>query len=127
MDRKSFKNLILWQKAYRAFEMIVEDVEKWPKNPIFRAISYQLLDSGGSISANIAEGYGRGGPGDFERFILISRGSMAESDDWLFKACKQGLITEKRYSEYEVLFEEIGKISSKFIGKLREQRGKKPR
>jgi four helix bundle protein len=42
------------------------------------------LRSVSSISANIAEGYGRRGK-DYERFLTIARGSTTESEDWLMK------------------------------------------
>jgi len=121
MDKKSYKNLKIWQKADKIFDMICEDVKKWPNNKIANAISYQLLDSGSSMSSNITEGYGRGGPREFEQFLRYSRGSMAETDNWLFKSLKRGLISEKRYHEYEGEFEELNKMIASFISKLRKQ------
>jgi len=118
---KDYKNLERWQIADKIFNMICEDVKKWRSTPIARAISYQLLDSGGSISANIAEGYGRGTPGEFQQFLRYSRGSSAESDNWLFKAERQNLISLERYREYQELFERLNKMTGSFIAKLRTQ------
>ncbi|MBI2267853.1 MAG: four helix bundle protein [Candidatus Blackburnbacteria bacterium] len=95
---RSFKDLRLWQLSEEIFEMVCEDVRNWPKIPIARSISYQILDSAGSMGSNLAEGYGRGGPREFEQFARIARGPMAETDSWLYKALKQNLITDKRYS-----------------------------
>ncbi len=118
---KDYKNLEIWRIADRIFDMICEDVKKWHSTPIARSISYQLLDSGGSISANIAEGYGRGTPGEFQQFLRYSRGSSAESDNWLFKATRQNFISRERYGEYQELFERLNKMIGSFIGKLRTQ------
>lgn len=120
-DRKSFKSLKIWQKADLMFRMACVDVGEWPYTPIAKTISQQLLNAIGSMSANIAEGYGRGSPREFERFLLICRGSMSESDNWLLKAKDQRLITENRYREYLSLFEEISKMTGSFINKLRKQ------
>jgi len=122
---KDYKNLEIWQIADKIFDMICEDVKKWPNTPVARSISYQVLDSGGSISSNIAEGYGRGTPREFEQFLRYSRGSSAESDNWLFKATKQSLISMERYKEYQNLFGRLNKMTGSFIRKLRMQSKRK--
>ncbi|MCX6357147.1 MAG: four helix bundle protein [Candidatus Aureabacteria bacterium] len=101
--------------------MVYEDISKWPNNRVSNSICYQLLRSAGSIGANIAEGYGRGTPGEFEQFLRYSRGSAAETDNWLCNASKAGLITDSRYREYESIFTEINKMIGAFISKLRMQ------
>lgn len=119
---KFFKNLIIWQKGQEIFGMVCEDVKKWPNDKIANAISYQILDSSGSISANVAEGYGRGGPREFEQFLRYSRGSTTETEDWMFKAMTQGLITAERYNKYELICTEENKMISSFINKVRGQK-----
>ena len=104
---KSYKNLKIWQKADLVLDMVCEDIKNWPNDKVANSISYQVLDSTGSISANIAEGYGRGGPREFEQFLRYSRGSCAETDNWLFKAQKRNFITDSRYKSYEKLMEEL--------------------
>ena len=94
-SRKNYKDLRIWQLSEEIFEMICEDIKKWPKNIIVNAITYQLIESGGSMGSNLAEGYGRGGPREFEQFTRIARGSMAESDSWLYKAMRQNLIKKE--------------------------------
>ena len=39
MAKKTYKKLKIWQKADKIFEMICEDVGKWPNNKIANAIS----------------------------------------------------------------------------------------
>jgi four helix bundle protein len=50
-----------------------------------------------SISANIAEGFGRYGKKDKIKFYRYSQGSMNESLDWNQKAKVRKLISEKEY------------------------------
>lgn len=120
--QKSFKDLIIWQRAQELFEMVCEDIKKWPKTVIANAIAYQLIGCIGSISANVAEGYGRGGPKEFEQFLRYSRGSLAESDNWLYKSANEKLITEERYKEYLSKMEECSKMTAVFINRLRGQK-----
>lgn len=126
-DRKTFKDLIIWQKGQQIFEMVCEDVKKWPKSKTANAISYQVLDSSGSIGANVAEGYGRGGPREFEQFLRYSRGSTTETMDWMYKSMRQGLVSEKRYNEYETTCTEENKMISGFINKVRSQEKRVPK
>lgn len=126
-SKRSFKDLKIWQLSEEIFEMICEDVKKWPKTKVASAISYQLLDSGGSMGGNIAEGYGRGGPREFEQFTRYARGSMAETDSWLYKAMRQKLITQVRYGEYGEKFEQWQKMAASLIYKLRGQSKRKSR
>jgi len=51
-----------------------------------KGIAWQLLDSAGSVAANIEEGYGRGFGKDYARFLRISLGSARETRGWYFRA-----------------------------------------
>jgi len=123
---KSFKDLKIWQRARTVFTMVYADVRAWPRERGPQVLSYQLLRSVGSIGANIAEGYGRGLPGEFEQFLRYARGSAAETDNWLCFAVETGLISEKRYEEYAALILELNKMTGAFIGKIRLQDRRKP-
>lgn len=120
-ESKDYKDLIIWQKADLIFDMVCEDIKRWPNGKVTNSIAYQLLDCAGSISANIAEGYGRGIPGEFEQFLRYSGGSIAQTDNRLFKAKKQALITQQRYNQYTALLTEINKMAGSFMHKLRAQ------
>ena len=108
-----------------AASLVCDDVESWPNSKTANCISYQLLNSVGSISANVAEGYGRGRPGEFEQFLRYARGSNAETDNWLHKSKKRQLITENRYKEYSFIIDEVNKMIGSFISKLRCQAKRK--
>lgn len=121
MVKKSYQDLLIWKKADEIYDMVCEDVKKWPHDSIANSLRYQLLDSAASVSSNIAEGYGRGSPREFEQFIRVSRGSLSESDNWLFKAKKQDLISERRYLQYVDCFEEWKRMVAAFVNALRKQ------
>ncbi len=60
-----------------------------------------------SVSANIAEGFGRYGKRDKINFYRYSSGSIKESLDWNEKARTRGLLTKE---EYDHIFSELNKL-----------------
>lgn len=60
-------------------------------------VGKQFVRSVDSISANIAEGFGRFTKKEKIQFYRYSFGSVKESLDWNEKAKKRNLITEKQY------------------------------
>lgn len=63
-------------------------------------IGRQYINAVDSISANIAEGFGRYGKKDKIKFYYYSLGSVYESLDWTEKSNKRKLI---RYEQYQRL------------------------
>lgn len=81
----------LWKlKAYRlalyASDLVWEDAALLQRERRAWGICDQVVRSVGSISANIAEGYSRGGGRDRARFYEYALGSARESRDWYFKS-----------------------------------------
>jgi len=59
----------------------------------------QISNSADSISANIAEGFGRYHYKENKNFCYFSRGSIIETKGWLRKAKNRGLISEQQCSD----------------------------
>jgi len=70
-------------------------------------VGSQFVRSVDSISANIAEGFGRYGKKDKICFYRYSFGSTKESLDWNEKAKSRNLINAKEYAH---IFEELQKL-----------------
>ena len=64
-----------------------------------RTLGTQWVNSTDSISANIAEGFGRFHKKDKQKFYYNARGSVFESAHWCKKAKKRNLISNKQ-NEY---------------------------
>ncbi len=62
-------------------------------------IGKQLVRSVDSISANIAEGFGRYSKKDKIKFYRYSQGSIKESLDWNEKAKARNLTSENQYNK----------------------------
>ena len=115
---KDFRDLWVWQKAVELFEDVVHDVEKFPKTEVARIISSQLIRSISSISANIAEGYGRRKGKEYEHYLYIARGSTSESLDWFEKLKRIGYISDEDFGLREKVCIEIRAMLSKMISTI---------
>ncbi len=73
---KSFRGLIVWQKAHQFVLGVYRFSEGFPKNETYGLIS-QLRRAAISIAANIAEGFGRSTRPDKARFMNTDRTSLA--------------------------------------------------
>ena len=67
----------------------------------------QFVEAIDSVSANIAEGFGRYHKKDKTRFYQYSNGSIKESHDWNEKSKTRKLLTDE---EYEYIFRELEKL-----------------
>jgi four helix bundle protein len=72
-----------------------------------RTLGAQFVDATDSISANIAEGFGRHFKKDKVNFYRYSRGSLKECLDWNEKSRVRKLISE---SEYIYIYAELEKL-----------------
>ena len=72
-----------------------------------RAIGEQFVRAIDSVSANIAEGFGRYGKREKVRFYRISQGSIKESLDWNEKAKVRKLLKKE---DYEYILKELQEL-----------------
>ncbi|MDA3952222.1 MAG: four helix bundle protein [Bacteroidales bacterium] len=104
--------------AEQLSDLIWNDFDKWSKK-VQNTIGYQIIRSSDSISANIAEGYGRYTPADRKRFYLYSRGSFEETKAWLRKLIRRTIIAEDDMSKYKKIIDELGPKLNGFINKTK--------
>lgn len=120
MKVRSYQDWKIWQLSDELFDMICDDYQKFPQNRLAWIIGDQVIRSIGSISANIAEGSGRGGNKGFVRFLIIARGSLVESQNWIYKIEKRKYINKKRMEEYQEKFKNLNKMINVLINRLRK-------
>ena len=82
IETKGYRELIVWQTAMHMIPQIYQATDNFPKTERF-GLSDQMRRAAVSIAANIAEGHGRGSPGEYRYFLGVSRGSLAELDTLL--------------------------------------------
>lgn len=80
---KSYKDLVVWQKAHINSLEIVKLVEGFRGCRSLDVIGKQLIRSITSVGANIAEGYGSFQGKEYLTFLVFALRSAWESDNWL--------------------------------------------
>ena len=78
-------NFQVYPKTLLLSDLAWEDTDQMIKDPRGRVIARQLIDSVGSICANIEEGHGRGFGKDNAYFQRVALGSARESRGWYYR------------------------------------------
>ncbi len=74
-----------YRKALFFADLAWFDCEKLLADQRGKGIAWQLVDSAGSVPANIEEGYSRGFGKDYARFLRIALGSAREARGWYYR------------------------------------------
>src|SRR5262249_12565593 len=82
---KTFRDLVVWQKAHDMDLRVIELVTSFPRAQVFWVIGDQLLRASTSISANIAEGHSSYRGKEYGRFLSYALRSAYETENWLLK------------------------------------------
>jgi len=116
---KSFREMPVWQKAMNLSVDVFNITIGLPKSEDYGLVS-QIRRSANSISANIAEGYGRYTNKDKCQFYIIARGSAFETQSHLVYGKNVGYfgetIIEKLLHEYNQLIFELNKLMKTIRG-----------
>lgn len=114
----SHKNLAVYQKAMLLSVNVVKHFSKQRLYSTQKFVVIQLLKSVTSISANIAEGYGRYYKKSYRQFLSISRGSSFETEYWLELLLEVGWFDSKMIKGFLETNSEIIKMLTTMMKKL---------
>lgn len=89
----SFEDAPVWQSSIDLAVEIYEVTATFPKSEIY-SITSQLRRAVSSISANLAEGFGRNGTKEKIQFYSIAYGSLLEVKSFLYLSERLGFIKE---------------------------------
>jgi len=117
-----YRRLKAWQVAYRLALAVYRATDGYPAAERYGLVS-QSRRAAVSVAANIAEGAGRGGGGEFTRFLWIARGSLMELGTELSLARDLGMLRVDSAEELLSMLDETGRI---LMGLLKS-RGAVPR
>lgn len=92
---RTFRDLIVWQKAHDMDLLVIELVTSFPSGQPFWVIGDQLLRSSTSISANIAEGHGSYRGKEYGRFLSYALRSAYETENWLLKLTDSPILRQR--------------------------------
>ena len=117
MATKSYKELIVWQKAHAFVLKVYSYSESFPKSELY-GLTSQFRRAAVSIAANIAEGYVKKSPSDKVRFFNISQGSLEECSYYVVLAKDLNFITEEQSIVLYSLLDETEKILNTYITRI---------
>ena len=72
---KSYRDLLVWQRAIELAVLIYRFSEGFPRNEVY-GLTSQLRRASVSVPSNIAEGYGRGCRKEYLQFLSIAQGAL---------------------------------------------------
>jgi len=113
---KDFRELKVWRKAHELALDCYNVTANFPKNEIFGIVS-QIRRAGSSIGANIAEGCGRSGDGEFQRFLQMAM-SASELENHLLLARDLNFLAKEKHGDIESRVVEIKKMLAALIRKV---------
>lgn len=90
----SFEDLHVWQEAQNWAVQIYTTTKQFPRDELY-GLTSQIRRAVASISANIAEGFGRKSAKDKLHFYTMAYGSALEVRNFLYLAQKLDYITEE--------------------------------
>jgi four helix bundle protein len=109
---KSFKELIVWQKAYKLVLEIYKFTYNFPKAEAYGLVQ-QIRRAAISIPSNIAEGYGRKHKTDYHRFLSMAYGSLLELETQYMLSIDLGYA--KQSGTIAGLLKEVGGMSYRIM------------
>ena len=77
---KDFRRLTVWEKAHAVTLATYRMTANFPREELY-GISSQMRRCSASVAANIAEGCGRTGNGEFRHFLNTAVGSAVDGTD----------------------------------------------
>jgi four helix bundle protein len=117
MKTQSYKDLIVYQKAYRLTLDVYKISKKFPPDELYGMIS-QMRRCAVSIPSNIAEGYRRGHRKEYVQFLHIAMGSCAELETQISIAKDLCWISDGDFDGLYASQDEVSRLLRKVISSM---------
>ena len=121
---QSYKDLIVYQKAYKLALEIYRITKNYPKEEVYGLVS-QMRRSSVSIPCNIAEGYRRGHRKEYIQFLYVAHGSCGELETLLSLSYDLAMIDRDTFEKLYPMQEEVSRLLRGLILSLLEPTRKK--
>src|ERR1700752_3692115 len=118
---KDFRDLIVWRKAHLLTLAAYEATAGFPRQELFGTTS-QIRRCAASIGANIAEGCGKRGNAEFQRFLGIAAGSASELEYHFLLARDLNLLRSDEYEALNFAVIEVKRMLAALILKVDRER-----
>jgi four helix bundle protein len=114
---RSYRDLVAWQQAVELAASVYTLSQRWPREELY-GLTSQARRAAVSVSANIAEGYGRDNLGSYLQFLRIAQGSLKELESHLLVAKRVGVADDVQSVLDEA--DRVGRVLRGLIRKLAE-------
>lgn len=121
---KSFKDMPIWEEAMSVAEIIFKLTENLPKKEDYGFTS-QIRKAALSISANIAEAFGRNHTSDKINFYYFARGSITETQSHLEYGKRVKYLSESSVKELDDKLSQLYSDINKIIKSMKNTNAKK--
>jgi four helix bundle protein len=118
---KNFRDLHVWRKSHELTLDCYKLTQNFPRHELY-GITNQVRRSAASIAANIAEGCGKRGNGEFQRYLGIAAGSASELEYHFLLAKDLHLLSPDQYSSLNAAVQEIKRMLTSLILKVENER-----
>jgi four helix bundle protein len=116
-----FHDLHVWERSHRLTLAIYSATVRFPREELY-GLTSQIRRCTVSIGANIAEGCGKIGNNESQRFLQIAAGSASELDYELLLAKDLGYLTEPDYVRMADELSQIRKMLTSLLRKVDVER-----
>lgn len=116
---KTFEELDCWKMAADLRRKVSELAKSFPSDEKYRLVD-QIIRASRSVTANIAEGYGRYHHQEYAQFCRQSRGSLYELIDHLLVAKDEGYISDAQLDQLKNEISDCSGVLNGFINYLRK-------
>lgn len=93
---KTFMDLKVWQEGHKLVVLVYKTTEKFPTKETY-SLTDQMRRSSASVTANLAEGFGRHGYKEKLQFYFLAQGSLTELKNFILIAKDVGYLEPKDF------------------------------
>jgi four helix bundle protein len=109
MKIDSYRDLVVWQAAMTLASDVYRLTAVFPKSEIY-GLTSQVRRCVVSVASNIAEGHTRGSTKEYQRFVGIAHGSLAEAETQLLLAERLEFATPQQIAALLAQADEISRM-----------------
>jgi four helix bundle protein len=115
---RSFKDLVVWQKAHQFVLKVYSYSQKFPKEEMF-GLTSQFRRAAVSIAANISEGFAKRSKADKVRIFNIAQGSLEECRYYIILSHDLGY---GETEELNSLSREVSKLLNSYMNAIEKSK-----
>jgi len=115
---KSYRDLVVWQKAMDLVTEVYRVSKKFPKDELF-GLTGQMRRAAVAVPSNIAEGYGKSSRKEYIYFLSNARGSLLELETQMLIASNLSYLKESEVDDLLSLVSQVGRIIHGLLSSLK--------